>query len=78
MNSNNKATAMWISILIAMLIAAAGWVFGFNNLSAMEKLKTYEAVIMQWQEEKGSITNELKNMNRRLERIERLIEERKQ
>jgi len=74
MNSNNKTTAMWIAILITILIAAAGWVFGFTNLSAMEKLKTYETVIMEWQEEKGSITNELKNINRRLENIEKFIE----
>jgi len=77
MNSNGKTTALWISILFVVLVAAVGWVFGISNMSAMEKIKEYDAVIMDWKEEKGTIGNELKNINRRLERIERLIEENK-
>jgi len=82
MNGNTKTTAMWISIVFAVLVAAVGWVFGFSNLSSdgklgdcVKKLNVHESIIMELREEKATTNNELKNINRRLERIERLIEE---
>ena len=74
MNGNNKLTAMWISIVFVILVAAVGWVFGFTNTSAAQKIKEYDAIILEWKEDKGMMVNELKNINKRLERIERLIE----
>ena len=74
MNSNNKVTALWISILFMILLAAVGWVFGFTNLDTIQKIKEYDAIIMEWKEDKGMMLNELKNINRRLDNIERLIE----
>ena len=82
MNNNGKITALWISILFIVLVAAVGWVFGFVNVAAnektnecIEKLKTHDSIIMELKEEKATTNNELKNINRRLDRIERLIEE---
>jgi len=82
MNSNGKITALWISILFVVLVAAVGWVFGFTNFtndekldSCIKKLNTHDAIIMELREEKATTNNELKNINRRLDRIERLIEE---
>ena len=64
-----------------MLVAAVGWVFGFVNIAAdekasecMEKLKIHDTIIMELKEEKATTNNELKNINKRLDRIERLIE----
>ena len=81
MNSNGKTTALWISILFVVLVAAVGWVFGFSHFTSdekldecMQKLNTHDAIIMELREEKGITNNELKNINRRLDRIERLIE----
>jgi hypothetical protein len=74
MNSNGKITALWISILFVVLVAAVGWVFGFTNLNATQKIKEYDAIILEWKEDKGMMLNELKNINKRLDRIERLIE----
>ena len=74
MNSNGKITALWISILFVVLVAAVGWVFGFMNMSAADKIKEYDAIILEWKEDKGMMVNELKNINKRLDRIERLIE----
>ncbi len=74
MNSNRKITALWISILFVVLVAAVGWVFGFTNLNATQKINEYDAIIMEWKEDKGLMLNELKNINKRLDKIERLIE----
>lgn len=74
MNGNNKITAMWITIIFMILVSAAGWVFGFTNLSAVQKVKEHDDILMELKEDRGTVSNELKNMNRRLERIERLIE----
>ena len=74
MNGNNKITAMWITIIFMILVSAAGWVFGFTNLSAVQKVKKHDDILMELKEDRGTVSNELKNMNRRLERIERLIE----
>lgn len=74
MNSNGKITALWISILFIVLVAAVGWVLGFSNLTAAQKIKEYDAVIMELKVNKGAMLNELENINRRLDRIERLIE----
>jgi Tfp pilus assembly protein PilO len=74
MNNNGKITALWISILFVVLVASAGWVFGFMNMSAADKIKEYDAIILEWKEDKGMMVNELKNINKRLDRIERLIE----
>ena len=74
MNSNNKITAMWITLVFMILIAAVGWVFGFTNLSAAQKVKEHDEILMELIEGRGVVANELKNMNRRLDRIERLIE----
>ena len=73
MNNNGKITALWISILFIILVASAGWVFGFMNMSAADKIKEYDAIILEWKEDKGMILNELKNINRRLDNIEDLI-----
>jgi hypothetical protein len=82
MTGNGKITVMWISIVFVILVAAVGWVFGFGNIAAgekaeefMEKLKMHDAIIMELKEEKATTNNELKNINRRLDRIEWLIEE---
>jgi len=82
MNGNTKTTAMWISIVFAVLVAAVGWVFGFSNLTSDEKLNNcvkrlnmHDTIIMELREERATTTNELRNINRRLDRIERLIEE---
>ena len=74
MNGNNKLTAMWISLVFMILIGAVGWVFGFTNLSAAQKVKEHDEILMELIEDRGVVANELKNMNRRLDRIERLIE----
>jgi hypothetical protein len=74
MNSNGKITALWISILFVVLVAAVGWVFGFTNLNATQKINEYDSIILEWKEDKGMMVNELKNINKRLDRIERLIE----
>jgi len=74
MNGNNKMTAMWISLVFMILIGAVGWVFGFTNLSAAQKVKEHDDILMELIEDRGVVANELKNMNRRLDRIERLIE----
>jgi Tfp pilus assembly protein PilO len=83
-NSNGKITALWISILFVVLVAAVGWVFGFTNFAVdekldecMQKLNTHDAIIMELREEKAITNNELNNINRRLDRIERLIEKNK-
>ena len=67
-------TAMWISLVFMILIGAVGWVFGFTNLSAAQKVKEHDDILMELIEDRGVVANELKNMNRRLDRIERLIE----
>ena len=74
MNGNNKLTAMWISLVFMILIGAVGWVFGFTNLSAAQKVKEHDDILMELIEDRGIVANELKNMNRRLDRIERLVE----
>lgn len=74
MNSNNKITVMWISLVFMILMGAVGWVFGFANLSAAQKVAEHSEILMELKEERGIVSNELKNMNRRLDRIERLIE----
>ena len=74
MNNNGKITALWISVLFVVLVAAVGWVFGLTNMSAAQKIKEYDAIILEWKEDKGMMVNELKNINKRLDRIERLIE----
>jgi len=81
MTGNGKITALWISILFVVLVAAVGWVFGFANIAAgekaeecMEKLKIHDIIIIELKEEKATTNNELKNINKRLDRIERLIE----
>jgi len=74
MNNNGKITALWISILFVVLVASVGWVFGFMNMSAADKIKEYDAIILEWKEDKGMMLNELKNINRRLDNIEGLIE----
>ena len=78
MNGNQKMTVMWISLVFMILIGAVGWVFGFKNLSAAQnteqELKDHDEILMELVEDRGVVANELKNMNRRLDRIERLIE----
>ena len=74
MNGNSKITAMWITIVFMILIGAVGWVFGFTNLSAAQKVKEHDIILMELKEDRAAVSNELKNMNRRLDRIERLIE----
>jgi len=74
MDGNNKITAMWITIIFMILVGAIGWVFGFTNLSAAQKVKEHDEILMELKEDRGIVSNELKNINRRLERIERLIE----
>ena len=74
MNNNGKITALWISVLFVVLVAAVGWIFGLTNMSAAQKIKEYDAIILEWKEDKGMMGNELKNINKRLDRIERLIE----
>lgn len=74
MNGNNKLTAMWISLVFMILIGAVGWVFGFTNLSAAQKVKDHDDILLELIEGRGVVATELKNMNRRLDRIERLIE----
>jgi len=74
MNGNNKITAMWISLVFMILMGAVGWVFGFANLSAAQKVTEHSEILMELKEDRGVVANELKNINRRLDRIERSIE----
>ena len=78
MNGNQKITAMWITIVFMILIGAVGWVFGFKNISAAQsvaqRLEDHDEILMELVEDRGVVANELKNINRRLDRIERLIE----
>jgi len=74
MNGNNKITVMWVSLVFMILIGAVGWVFGFTNLSAAQKVKDHDDILLELIEGRGVVATELKNMNRRLDRIERLIE----
>jgi len=49
-----------------------------RNISAAQnteqKLKDHDEILMELVEDRGVVANELKNMNRRLDRIERSIE----
>ncbi len=72
--NGNKATAMWITLVFMVLIGAVGWVFGFTNLAASQKVSEHSEILMELKEDRAMVANELKNMNRRLERIERLVE----
>ncbi len=74
MNGNSKATVMWITLVIMILIGAVGWVFGFTNLSASQKVNEHSEILMELKEDRATVANELKHINRRLDRIERLIE----
>jgi len=78
MNGNQKITAMWITIVFMILIGAVGWVFGFKNISAAQsvaqRLEDHDEILMELVEDRGVVVNELKNINRRLDKIERLIE----
>ena len=74
MDGNSKMTAMWITLVFMILMGAVGWVFGFSNLSAAQKVSEHSAMIMELKEDRGVVANELKNINRRLARIERLVE----
>ncbi len=65
---------MWITLVFMILVGAVGWVFGFTNLSAAQKVKEHDDILMELKEDRGTVSNELKNINRRLDRIERLIE----
>jgi len=60
MNNNGKITALWISILFVVLVASVGWVFGFMNMSAADKIKEYDAIILEWKEDKGRINRKKK------------------
>ncbi len=74
MNSDKKNTVMWITIVFMILISAVGWGFGVSNMPAAQKVKEHDVIIMELKEDRATVANELKNMNRRLARIERLIE----
>lgn len=74
MNGNNKITAMWITIVFMVLLSAVGWGFGVSNMPAVQKVNDHDAIIMELKEDRAAVSNELKNINRRLDRIERLIE----
>ena len=78
MNGNQKMTVMTITLIFMILIGAVGWVFGFRNISAAQitdrRLKEHDEILMELKEDRGTVSNELKNINRRLDRIERLIE----
>lgn len=74
MNGNNKITVMWITLVFMILVGAVGWVFGFTNLSAAQKVQEHSEILMELKEDRAAVSNELKNINRRLARIERLIE----
>lgn len=74
MNGNSKITAMWIAIVFMVLLSAVGWGFGVSNMPAVQKVNDHDAIIMELKEDRTAVSNELKNINRRLDRIERLIE----
>ena len=42
-------------------------------MSATQKIKEYEAIIIDWKEDKVMMINEIKNINKRFIRVERLI-----
>ena len=74
MNGTSKNAVMWITVILMVVLAAVGWVFGFSNLSAAQKVDQHNEILMELKEDKATVSNELKNINRRLDRIERLIE----
>lgn len=74
MNGTNKNTVMWIAIVAMIVVAAVGWIFGASNLPASQKVKEHSEILTELKEDRAMVANELKHINRRLDRIERLIE----
>ena len=74
MNGDKKNTVMWVAIVIMIVVAAVGWIYGASNLPASQKVKEHSEMLMELKEDRATVANELMNINRRLDRIERLIE----
>lgn len=73
-NNNSGSTVKWIAIVIMILLAAVGWGFGISNMPASQQVEEHSEILTELKEDRATVANELKHINRRLEKIERLIE----
>ncbi len=80
MNGNNKATLMWITIVVAILIAGVGWVLTATNANAkqyneqtIKRLDKTDEIILDLVENRGMTTTELENINDKLGDISTML-----
>lgn len=80
MNGTNKLTIMWITIIVAILLAGVGWVLTATKATAkqytdevIKRLDNNDKIILKLMEDRGRTNNELENINDSLDDMNKML-----